>query len=206
MCCAIGCVPLSISALAPPAGWIQADGQHVLFTPCSAFTATAPACWQPSRPTGPNSSCKSHRRYGLWCGRSAASHGGVAEETGWCIRGLRPRRSQNKSDQPPCGHRSAPAAAAAAMPRAAFMLQTSLLTTGCGLTSAPLAARLMGGWCLDCSAEAAARQSRSAAAGDRAAAPAARSTARSSWQGLRPASAPPVSPTGTQPRGSAGPG
>jgi hypothetical protein len=48
-------------------------------TSCSAFTATAPACWRPLLPTGPTSNCRSRRRSGRWWRRSAAGPDRCAE-------------------------------------------------------------------------------------------------------------------------------
>ena len=57
----------------------QAGGQHFQPASCSAFTATASACWRPWRPTGRTSSCRSRRRSSRWCNRSAAAHGRCVE-------------------------------------------------------------------------------------------------------------------------------
>ncbi len=51
----------------------QAGGQRFQQTSCSAFTATATACWRPWLPTGPTSSCRFRRRSSRCCVRSAAS-------------------------------------------------------------------------------------------------------------------------------------
>ena len=53
----------------------QAVGQHFQPPPCSVFTATATACWQPSLPTGSTSNCRSRSCPSRWRGQSAAGLG-----------------------------------------------------------------------------------------------------------------------------------
>ena len=69
-----------------PSGFQRLDqpgGQPLQPPPCSAFTATASACWPPSPPTGQINSCSSLRPCGWWSGRSPAGPGPSAESVGW---------------------------------------------------------------------------------------------------------------------------